>query len=57
MYKVTITNLTLANLTLTQLDAFLTAGIAAVPGAELTDVKIEVSQTGPAPTTEPVGAT
>jgi hypothetical protein len=44
-YTVKVTELVVSPLTLAQLDTFLTAGIAAVPGAELMSVTVEISQT------------
>ena len=53
MYTITINHLTLANLTLAQLDAFITAGMAAIPGAELTSLDISVTQSSSAPAPAP----
>jgi hypothetical protein len=53
MFTVVVSNLVVKGLTLAQLDTFLTAGIAAVPGAELVTVEVTVTQdnavTSPAP--------
>ena len=42
-YQVTVTDLVLSPLTLTQLEAFITAGMAAIPGAELQSVTLTLT--------------
>lgn len=42
-YNVVISNLVISPLTLAQLEAFLTAGMAAIPGAELQSITLTVT--------------
>ena len=42
-YQVTVTDLVLGPLTLTQLEAFIVAGMAAIPGAELQSIELKLT--------------